>query len=204
MEPSPTDQWRIVALWQRYDGEIRSAILRIVAVAILYGCQLAIMQLAAPSDDLKRFHRIATYACGAWILATLAAVVAIQARVFFRLTPYVSTIADLALLTLVAAAGSKTQSPVVVGFFLIVLVAAQRFDLALLWTATLGAMACYMGLVGLADEKWFDEIHQTPIIQQLVMVTSLGLAGVMAGQLIRRARPLALEYHRRVTSQGGQ
>lgn len=199
----PMDQWRIVALWQRYDGEVRSAILRVVAVAVLYSCQLAIMQLSTPDEALKKFHKFATYACGAWVLATLAGVIAIQARVFFRITPYISTIADLCLLTLVAAAGSKTQSPVVVGYFLIVLVAAQRFDLALLWTATLGAMISYMALVGLADEKWFDEKHSTPIIQQLVMVCALGLSGLMAGQLVRRAKPLALEYHRRVTSQGG-
>lgn len=198
------DQWRIVTLWQRYDGELRSAVLRIMAVAVTYGCQLAIMQMTTPDDALKRFHRIATYACGAWILATLAAVVAIQGRMFFRVTPYISTIADLCLLTLVAAAGSKTQSPVVVGYFLIVLVAAQRFDLPLLWTATLGSMACYLGLVGLADETWFDDKHATPIIQQLVMLTSLGLCGVMAGQLVRRARPLALEYHRRITEQEGR
>jgi hypothetical protein len=197
------EQWRIVALWQRYDGEIRAAVLRIVAVAAMYACQLLVMQLSTPDEALKEFHRKATYACGAWVLATLAGVVAIQAKVFFRLTPYVTTLADLFLLTLVAAAGSKTQSPVVVGYFLIVLIAAQRFDLALIWTATLGSMACYMALVGIADDKWFDPVHRTPIIQQLVMISAIGLSGVMTGQLVRRARPLALEYHRRVTAQGG-
>ena len=182
MTTSQLDQWRIVTLWQRYDGEVRAAVLRIVAVAVIYGCQLAIMQLSTPDDALKEFHRKATYACGAWVLATLAAVVAIQGKVFFRITPYVSTLADLLLLTLVAA---------------------QRFDLALLWAATLGSMVCYMALVGIADDKWFDEKHTTPMIQQLVMLCSLGLAGLMAGQLVRRAKPLAMEYHRRVTSQGG-
>ena len=83
------------------------------------------------------------------------------------------------------------------------LVAAPRCDLALLWAATLGSMAGYLALVGIADDKWFDEKHTTPVIQQLVMLCSIGLAGVMAGQLIRRAKPLAMEYHRRMTSQGG-
>jgi hypothetical protein len=204
MSTTQTDHWRIVTLWQRYDGEVRAAVLRIIAVAVMYACQLLIMQLSTPDDALREFHRKATYACGAWILATLAAVVAIQGKVFFRITPYISTLADLCLLTLVAAAGSKTQSPVVVGYFLIVLVAAQRFDLALLWAATLGSMTCYLALVGIADDKWFDEKHTTPVIQQLVMLSSIGLAGLMAGQLIRRAKPLAMEYHRRVTSQGGK
>jgi hypothetical protein len=198
------DPWRIVTLWQRYDGEIRAAVLRVVAVAVMYGCQLAVMQMSTPDDALKEFHRKATFACGAWLLATLAAMVAIQAKIFVRITPYLSTLADLFLLTLVAAIGSKSQSPVVVGYFLIVLIAAQRFDLALLWMATLGSMACYLGLVGMLDKSWFDEVHATPVIQQLVMLTAIGMSGVMAGQLIRRSKALAMDYHQRVVAQGGK
>jgi len=191
------DAWRIVALWQRYDGELRAAVLRICAVAVLYACQLLLFQWAEASEEAKTFHRIATWACLAWSAASLLAIFAVQAKLAFRLLPYATTLADLGLLTLVAAAGSKTQSPVVVGYFLIILVSAQRFDLPLIWTSTLGSVACYLLLVGLADPKWFDADHATPLIQQFVMYAALLLCGAMTGQLVRRARPLAIEYHRR-------
>jgi hypothetical protein len=82
----------------------------------------------------------------------------------------------------------------------IIALAALRFSLGLVWFSTLGAMAGYWLLVGLEDAKtssWFDNKHAVPIVTQLVTLLSLGLTGIVIGQVVRRVRNLAEEFARR-------
>ena len=72
--------------------------------------------------------------------------------------------------------------------------ASLRVSIGLVWFATLGAMAGYLSLVGMADKKWFDQDHSVPMVTQLITVLSLALTGIVIGQLVRRAKSLAEEY----------
>jgi hypothetical protein len=130
--------------------------------------------------------------------------VCLQRRIFPAYLPYLSTAADLILLTTLASQGSAAQGPLTRIYFLILVLAALRFDVRLIWGTTLGCMLGYLMLVGRSDKKWFDADHTTPVIEQLITLFSLALVGVLLGQIIRRAPVLAIEYSRRLSQQGPQ
>jgi hypothetical protein len=87
-------------------------------------------------------------------------------------------------------------------YFLILVLAALRFSVGLIWFATVGSMACYWALVGMHDDTWFDAEHATPVVEQLVTFVSLALTGIVLGQAVRRVKSMAVEYAARVEARG--
>ena len=134
-------------------------------------------------------------------LVALAVVLCLRLRIVPAALKYASTACDLALLTALAALGGGPNSPLVFGYFLIIAMAALRFRLRLVWFATLAGMLGYMLLVGLEDAKtsrWFDADHTVPPATQLLTLLSLGLTGIIIGQVVRRVRGMATDYAERV------
>ena len=83
-------------------------------------------------------------------------------------------------------------------FFLVIALSALRFNLGLVWFTTLGCMLAYEGLVGMSDKTWFDEIHTIAPVENLIVLLSLGMTGIIVGQVIRRVRALAQDYAARL------
>lgn len=204
MPPSasqPDRAWFIVSRWQEYRGEATASLLRVAALAAFYGAQLyRFLVLDEPSEAAASFHRQATLISAAWLLVLLAVLILLRRGALPSVLKYLSTAADIVLLTLLARAGEGSASPLIYVYFLILVLAALRGSLRLIWCATLGCLIAYMSLVGDADERWFDAEHATPVLDQLITLISLILAGVMLGQVIRQQRPMALEYHERATA----
>jgi hypothetical protein len=194
-------QWFIVGRWQQYEGESRANLLRIVAVGAFYAIQLIQYHfLEAPSAAADKFHSAATLLSVAWILLSVAVMLCLRRRIFPAALKYASTLCDLVLLTALVATftEAKANSPLVLAYFLIIALAGLRFSLPLVWTATLGAMLGYLYLVGQTDDAWFDSNHAVPVVQQLVTLLSLGLTGILLGQILRRVRSLAEDYAERI------
>jgi hypothetical protein len=61
-------------------------------------------------------------------------------------------------------------------------------------------MLGYESLVGLVDKKWFDAEHAVPPTVQLVTLLSIGLTGVVIGQVVRRVKKMAEDYARRLAA----
>jgi hypothetical protein len=53
-------------------------------------------------------------------------------------------------------------------------------------------------LVGASDKRWFDVVHETPVLTQAILLLSLGSCGVICGQIIRATRRMAEEYQHRL------
>jgi hypothetical protein len=187
-------QWFIVERWQEYEGEGRTNLLRVLAIAGYYTVHLATyLSQTEPSEADRLSHRQATLIAAGWLFVSLAVLIALQRRFLPLGLKYATTAFDLLLLTALAWLGSGAQSPVVFGLFVIVAATGLRFRLPLVWMATFGAMACYMALVGAGDPQWFDAEHNTPVVVQLTMLLSLGLTGIVMGQVVRRTRGMAEE-----------
>jgi len=191
-------QWYIVGRWEEFGGEARANLLRIIAVGAFYGVQLVQrFWLAQPTAESTAFHQRATAVAVAWTLVALAVLLALRLRIFPAALKYVSTACDLLLLTALASLAAGPGSPLVLAYFLIIALAALRFNLGLVWFTTLGAMAGYWLLVGLEDAKtsrWFDAQHAVPPVTQLITLLSLGLTGIVIGQVVRRVKTMAEEY----------
>ena len=194
-------QWFIVERWQSYDGEARANVLRLLAVGLFYAVQmLQFFWFGDRGPAETAFHRVATTIVAAWLFAGLGVHVLLVRRVFPPALKFGTTAVDLGLLTLLAVFGGGPDSPLILAYFLIIALATLRFSLPLVRFATLGAMVCYLATVGAADRSWFDGDHVVPPVQQLVTLLSLGAAGVMLGQVIRRVRELADEFARRTSA----
>lgn len=197
--------WFIVGRWQEYQGEARANLLRVVALVVFYGVQLLqYLQLAEPDAANAAFQKHATMVVGAWSLLAVAVLLLLQRKVFPAAIKYLSTGGDITLLTLLAAQGGGASGPLIHVYFLIIALAALRFSVGLIWVATIGSMLGYLALVGLGDPKWFDAEHITPVVDQLVTLTSLGACGVILGQVVRHVRSMAASFANLAPAKGGR
>lgn len=195
-------QWFIVRRWQTYASEMRVLLLRVIAVVVLYGCQVAhFLSLGEDGQAANlTFQRIATGAAVLLIVVSFLVLLLILKRILPVWLPFLTTLVDLfAVALLTGIAGGPMATSLTGAFYLVIAMAGLRFDLRLVWLATLGAMVAYMGTVGAVDESWFDADHAVPLVQQGVSLACLGGTGIVVGQIVRLARPLAQQYHDRLT-----
>jgi len=195
-------QWFIVGRWQEYEGESRANLLRIVAVGAFYIVELLrFYGFEHAAAEHLPFHRQATLIAVAWTMVGLAIWMCLRLRIFSAAPKYVSTTLDILLLTSLAALNAPGPfSPLVLGFFLIIAMAALRFNLGLIWFATGASMLAYWSLVGLVDKKWFDADHAVPPTRQLITLLSLALTGIVIGQVVRRVKGMASDYAQRLAA----
>ncbi len=212
--PPADRQWYIVSRWEEFEGEGRANLLRVIAVTAFYAVELInyyglqLGPLEMPPQVDRPFHLAVTTLTIAWLALCLGIAYCRHHHVFPAGLKFVSTGADIVLLTTVQSLGDGPKSPLVVGYFLILATAGLRFDLTLLRCATAGVLGGYLYLLGFA--RWFAPPERAPLMRlpryhQLIVVLALTLTGVILGQIIRRVHRLAEQYAaRRAGSQGGQ
>jgi hypothetical protein len=212
--------WFIAQRWQEYDAEGRANLLRIVAVGLFYIVHLwsyvgsrgwlplpGVLQLAGQGEIDQRFHVAVTLLAVAWSMLALGILLCLQQQVFPRWLPYLSTSFDVVLLTAMICLGAAARSPLVVGYFLIMILATLRINLGLIRFSTGACALAYLCVLGCA--KWpatfgLDEFGRTavaihvPRYQQVITLFAILLAGVTLGQIVRRVRLVAEDYARRV------
>jgi hypothetical protein len=204
---TPADrQWFIVGRWQEFEGESRANLLRIVAIGAFYIVQLVHFYGFSDQGDVARqFHQRATAVAVAWTMVSLSVMLCLRRQILPAALKYCTTACDLLLLTALASLGTGPHSPLVLAYFLIIALAALRFSLGLVWMATLGSMLGYWLLVGIKDGEnnghWFDSQHAVAPVEQLITLVSLGLTGVVIGQVVRRVKALSVEYAQRLAAQ---
>jgi hypothetical protein len=188
-------QWRYTTRrWLEYEGELRAALLRVLLIAAFYAVQLThFLFLSQRSEAEQLFHRQATYLAAAWFFVSLGVLVALSRQWLPPGMKYVTAGLDVAMLTGIAALGTGPASPLVFGYGLLIVLAGLRGSVPLVWFVTLAAMIGYYGLVGLIDKHWFDAVHTTPLLEQIVVELSLAATGIAVGQLVRLPRRLGEE-----------
>lgn len=209
--------WFITQRWQQFEGEARANLLRIIAVATFYLIHLwnyyggqgklanvGVLQLGAAGEVDRRFHVMVTLLALAWILLAAAILLCLRSSFFPTWLPMLSTLGDVLFLTSVLGISAGPRSPLVVAYFLVIVLAGLRFDLRLVRLATVASLVGYVCLLGLA--KWPERFGLDPTIermvpryQELMFVAALGLTGIFLGQIVRRVRKMAEDYVRRAT-----
>jgi len=201
---SAEQAWFIVGRWQEYDGELRANLLRIIAIGAFYIVELCNYYGARWGWDFVSvadpFHRTVTILAAAWVMLALAVQCALRARILPPFLKYLTTAADLVFLTCLLILADGPRSPLVVGYFVVIVIAGLRLQLRLVWCATLGAIAGYLMILGYA--KWYagDRDLLVPRHQQLIVALGLLLTGVALGQLIRRVKLMAHDFAQRQQS----
>ena len=204
--PSPKENsWHATQRWQQYDGEFRANILRIICLGVFYAIHFwnyyqpfGLLELsAAPS---RTFHQAATMLVSTWVLMAFAVNQCLRNQVFPTWLSYATVGMDLALLTAILCLGGGLQSPLVIGYPLILILAGLRFHLPLIRSATGAASFGYLFVC--AASRWPQllggrQIGRIPRYSQLMTFVAIVLSGVMIGQFIRRFRAMAEWYAQR-------
>jgi len=201
-------QWFVVQRWQQYRAESRANLLRLIAIAGFYIIHLldyhrvgiGMLQLGGEAGSDRPFHIQVTLLAIAWTLIALALLICLRRQIFPTWLPYASTAADLILLSAILWVADGPRSPLIAAYFLLIALAGLRFSLPLVRFATLGAMAGYLCLLAVA--RWpqtfgrGDVDIRVPRYEQLMILLAFALAGIITGQIVRRTRQLAEEFHR--------
>lgn len=217
---TPDRLWFIAQRRLQYEGEARANLLRLAAIGVFYLIHLwaylasegklpqwGFLQLAEAGTIDRRFHIMATLLAGAWASAAGVIHLMLTGRIFPRWISLAATAVDIVMLTSLLIISRGPQSPLVVGYFLIVALAALRFSLPLVWASTAGVILGYVCVLGVA--KWpgafgrpADVAMRVPRYEQLVTIAALAVAGVVIGQVIRRVRALAQQVDQRLGEAG--
>ncbi len=200
--------WDAACRWRQYEAELRVNLVRVAAIGVFYSVHLVhhlaatgrhpvleVLGLDAGAGLSDHAHVAVTCIAVAWAMLGLLIHRLLLGRVFPRWLMYASTGTDLLLLTCVLSLTSGVTSPLVAGYFLIVMMAGLRLDARLVRCTTATAVIGYVVLLGMA--KWplglakLSPLPTVPRYQQLMMIAALVLAGVLVGQWVRSARDLA-------------
>ena len=156
--------WFITQRWQAYDAESRANLLRIIAIGLFYLVHLwsyfgsqgrlpnyGFLQIAESGEIIQKFHLLITLIAVAWAMLALGILLALQNRIFPRWLPYLSTGSDIVLLTSMVCLGGMARSPLIVAYFLVLILATLRLSLPLVWFATAGCGLAYFFVLGCAN-----------------------------------------------------
>jgi hypothetical protein len=201
------DAWLVVCRWRQYAAEIRVNVLRICAIAMFYllhlagswpgnaGSWLSLLQFNQTRELSPQRHLAITVLVGAWVLWSLTVHVLLLDRVFPRRLPVLSICLDSLFLTAVLICGSGAASPLVCGYFLIVMMAGLRLNLSWVRLAT---GCCVLGyLVVLGCSRWpqgfllQDPLPTVPRYHQIMVCLAIVISGVIVGQMVRHVRQIA-------------
>lgn len=197
-----TRQWFIVSRWQEYEGESRANVMRLFGIGAFYAVELLRFHvLESASAERLAFHKQATLVAVAWTMLALGVTLCLRMSIFPAALKYLSTAADVLLLTTLAALVAGPSSPLAIIYFPIIALAGLRLSVGLVWFVTAASMLGYWSLVGWEDMKtsrWFDAQHAVPPTTQLVTLLALAITGAVLGQIVRQVRRIAGEYAERL------
>ncbi len=203
MQRADADRSYVIHRWLEYEGELRAGLLRVLLITAFYAVELFTFLTADQvNETAQQFHRQATYLSAAWLLVSLVALIAIGRQWLPAGLKYFTCGFDVALLTSVAWFGSGANSPLVILYALLIVMAGLRGSLPLIWFATIGATIGYVALLNLPEpplQRTEDAIaarHVKPIAV-CVVVLAIVASGVVTGQLVRMVRQVVSEVYLR-------
>jgi hypothetical protein len=193
-EFSETEAWAAAQRIEAWAGEIRVNLIRLVAIAALYGHHLLNVYLFR-IDLPARYHQTVTAIAAGWTLAGLALHTALSRRWNPPWLRIAAVSFDATMIAALLLVSQGPRSPFLMLLFLLIGTAGLRLDLRLVWVTTILAILVY----GLACgyDRWGLKLaapDRVPRQHQVILVIGLVSAGVLIGQAVRQARRFARDF----------
>jgi hypothetical protein len=202
------DAWEAARRRRLGEAEARVNLLRVVAVGVFYLVHLLHhwaatrdigllqgLELQAGGILSDRFHLAVTCIVVAWVMLAAVVHAAVRDGQVSRWLSVAATLCDVVLLTATLLLTSGAASPLLTGYFLIIIMSGLRLELRLVWDAAGASIAGYLVVLGCT--RWpqgllvENPLPEVPRYQQLMVIAALAIAGVVVGQCVRHARQLA-------------
>ncbi|HXX92136.1 MAG TPA: hypothetical protein VEN81_00790 [Planctomycetota bacterium] len=183
--------WSAAQRIEAWAGEVRVNLIRLVAIAGLFGHHLInryLLKLDMPAD----YHRAVTGIAVGWTLAALALHSALSRRWNPPGLRYAAVAFDAMMIASVLLVSDGPRGPFFMLLFLLVATAGLRLDLRLVWTAAALAILAY--LLACGHDRWVRQLAEhdrVPRQHQVIVVIGLACAGLLAGQAVRQTRRFA-------------
>ena len=195
--PSP---WHVTRRLASLRGEERANALRVLGVAVFYAIEvlnyrgLAVGPIQIPRVEGvdAQFHAASTALAVAWVAVAAAVLVALKNQIFPPILKYLSTTADLMLLTAVLTLADGPRSPMLLVLFLVVVLAGMRLERRLVAYSTAGAVLGYLFTLGEVALRRPD--LRVPAHWQITTVTALVLSGVVVTAILIEVRRAVEAY----------
>lgn len=199
MSARPTP-WHVTERLGALSGEARANGLRVLGIAVFYaievlnyrGLSLGPLQIPRVEGVDQQFHAMATALSVAWIMVAAMVLLATRNRIFPPALKYLSTGADLFLLTAVLTLADGPRSPVLAVYFLVIVLAGTRMSQRLVLFASGGAVLGYVAL--LAQVRFYRPDLDVPPHWALTTICALVLQGVVMYQIVGGAKRAAEAY----------
>jgi hypothetical protein len=191
---------------ERWAGEARVNLIRLVALLAFYGYHLIDVALSRDDPAYTPDYRAAVAALAlAWAGVVVLVHAWLRAGRLPPALPYLATLADAALVTALVTVSGGPKSPLVLLYLLVIAAAPLRLSLRVVYVATAAAVLGYLIALGHyvfvrvgASAYYADPALRIPRPQEVVTVLALLTAGLLAGQAVRQAHRLAAEPIREV------
>jgi glucan phosphoethanolaminetransferase (alkaline phosphatase superfamily) len=175
---------------------MRVNVIRIVAIAIFYSRHLIEMFLS-PKDAPVRglYHLRVTAVIVAWAGAAAMVHILLSRRHYPPMMKFATALLDVLMITLLCAITGDAQTPLLLLYFAAIATAPLRLSLPLVYVTTFGSMLGYLCV--LAYYAWylvgFEMYYATPTLQiprshEIIVLLTMGVTGLLAGQVVRQAR----------------
>jgi hypothetical protein len=195
-------EWEDTQRLESWAGETRLNLIRLLAIAVLYGRHL-VEAMTAPAGSPVRgeYHIQVTCVCVLWAGLAIVLFGKLRQRWMPPGLKYLTTGYDAAMITLICVLAGGPKTPLVLLYFPLIASAPLRVSLRLVYVATGCAILGY--LIVLAHYAWYEigfkKYYATPELriprsQEAIVVLALAVSGVMAGQVVRQMRRIAGRY----------
>jgi hypothetical protein len=189
-------QWADTQRLEGFAGELRLNLLRLIAIALFYGRHLAEVLTSPEGSDLRGvFHLRITWVCLIWAGGAIILHLWLTRRRVAPWLKYAVVTLDSSMITLLCTIAGGPKTPLILLFFPLVASAPLRMSLRLVYAATAAAVLGYLVVVTIY--AWyvigFNKYYSTPELRiprrdEAIMILSLLVCGLLAGQLVRQAR----------------
>jgi hypothetical protein len=171
-------------------------VIRIVALVVFYARHLIELMLSPPGAPVRgAYHLRVTVVVIAWAAMAAVVHVLLRRRQYPPAMKYITTVADVLMVTVLCAIAGGPTTPLVLLYFAVIAAAPLRLSLRLVYVTTAAAIIGY--LVLLAYYAWYligyTRYYATPELRiprghEAIVILCMLISGFLAGQVVRQAR----------------
>lgn len=193
---APEQRWTDMQRLEGWVGESRVNLIRLAAILLFYSHHLInVIFFPATLDLPANYHALVTLLVFSWALVVVLLHLCLSRRWNPPFLKYVVTLWDIVFITLILLLGQDTRSMLPVLFFLVIVAAALRLSLRLVYVASLASIAAFLFYLG--HFRYWQQLPEEQMLerpQQIIVILTLAATGFLAGQVVRQAQRLVQGY----------
>jgi hypothetical protein len=195
-------QWNERTLPEAWAGELRVNLLRLLAIVLFYGRHLIELMTSEASSPIRgKYHLTVTALAIAWSFEAVVLHAWLLRRRYAPWIKYFSVLYDAIMISMLCIVAGGPRTPLVLLYFALLASVPLRLSIRLVYT---GTAACVLGyLLVLGHYAWytigFGKYYASPALriprsQEAIVVLSIIVCGLFAGQTVRQFRRATCGY----------